>query len=150
MIFSVVAVIIHDMKKTIILLIAVLLTGTITAQEFKPVPSDKQYHIGAGALAGVWGTFAGNSLELTPEQSALFGVAASVAAGVGKELWDVSWCILGDKSATFDTMDIAATTLGGMIGTGLSYVALKIFKKPPVIYSVVNDKSIQVGVKIQL
>ena len=127
-----------------------MLSASIAAQTFEPIPFDKKYHIGAGVLAGTWGTFTGNSLELTPEQSALFGVAASVAAGVGKELWDVSWCILGDKSATFDTMDIAATTLGGMIGTGLSYVALKIFKKPPVIYSVVNDKSIQVGVKIQL
>lgn len=131
-------------------IIAILLTGAVSAQIVEPVPFDKKWHIGAGAIAGIWGTLAGNSLELAPEESALFGVAASVAAGVGKELWDVSWCILGDKSATFDTMDIAATTLGGMIGTGLSYVALKIFKKPPVIYSVVNDKSIQVGVKIKL
>jgi len=35
----------------------------------------------------------------------------------------------------FDPMDIAATTLGGVIGAGLSYAALKIFKKPPMIYS---------------
>ncbi len=138
------------MRKLILILTAILITGLLSAQSFEPIPYDKKWHIAAGTFAGVWGTFAGNSLELAPEESALFGVAASVAAGVGKELWDVSWCILGDKSATFDTMDIAATTLGGMIGTGLSYVAIKIFKKPPVIYSVVNDKSIQVGVKIKL
>lgn len=138
------------MKKLTLILTAIIFTGVLSAQAFTPIPYDKKWHIAAGTFAGVWGTFAGNSLELAPEESALFGVAASVAAGVGKELWDVSWCILGDKSATFDTMDIAATTLGGMIGTGLSYVALKIFKKPPVIYSVVNDKSIQVGVKIKL
>ena len=137
------------MKKTIIIL-ALLFPVIMQAQEFNPVPPDKQYHIGAGAFAGVWGTFAGNSLELTPEQSALLGVAASVAAGVGKELWDVSWCILGDKSATFDTMDIAATTLGGIVGTGLSYVALKIFKKPPVIYGAATSKGVQVGVIINM
>jgi hypothetical protein len=138
------------MKKTIIIL-ALLIPCLVQAQEFKPIPIDKQYHIGAGAFAGVWGTFAGNSLDLTPEQSALCGVAATMAAGVGKELWDISWCVLGDKSATFDTMDIAATALGGIVGTGLSYVALKIFKKkPPVIYGMAGSKGVQVGVIINI
>jgi len=77
-------------------------------------------------------------------------VAATMVAGVGKELWDISWCVLGDKSATFDTMDIAATALGGIVGTGLSYAALKIFKKPPVIYGMAGSKGVQVGVIINI
>ena len=124
---------------------------TISAQSFEPVPFDKKYHIGAGTVIGVWGTFTGNSLELTPEQSALFGVATATAAGLGKEIWDISWCLLGDKHATFDTMDIAATTLGGIVGAGLTYLGMKVFKKKtPVIYGMVNDNAIQVGVKIKL
>jgi len=54
------------MKRTIIIL-SLLIPCLVRAQEFKPIPIDKQYHIGAGAFAGVWGTFAGNSLNLTPE-----------------------------------------------------------------------------------
>ena len=139
------------MKKIILNLI--LLTTIFVnsnAQKFSEIPVDKQYHIGAGVVAGVWGTFAGNSLELTPEESALFGVATGFAAGLGKEIWDISWCVLGDKNATFDTMDIAATTLGGIIGSGLSYAAIKIFKKnPPIIYSNVN-KGFEVGIKIKI
>lgn len=102
-----------------------------------------------GAVAGTWGTFAGNSLDLSAEESALFGVAAAVTAGVGKELMDVGekWIFKVDNR--FDPMDVAATTMGGIIGAGLSYAALKIFKRPPVIYAEVN-KGVQIGVKIRL
>lgn len=37
----------------------------------------------------------------------------------------------------------------GAIGAGLSYAALKIFKKPPMIYSFADAKSVQIGVKIR-
>jgi hypothetical protein len=48
-------------------------------------------------------------------------------------------------------MDIAATTMGGIVGAGLSYVALKIFKKkPPVIYGMASSKGLQAGVIINM
>ena len=117
------------MKKTIILLAIILLSASATAQTFEPIPFDKKWHIAAGAFAGTWGTFTGNSIELTPEQSALFGVAAATVAGIGKELMDVSerW-IFKAPGARFVAMDIAATVEGGIIGAGLSYLALKICK----------------------
>ncbi len=121
-------------------------TLTVTAQIVEPIPFDKKWHMAAGAFAGTWGTFMGNSLDLSAEESALVGVASSVMAGVGKELWDVSEEILFGKEHNFDVMDIAATTFGGVIGVGLSYAALKIFKKPPVIYAEVN-KGFEVGFK---
>lgn len=134
------------MKKIIIISLLLLAGLTATAQVFTPVAYDKKFHIGAGVVMGTWGTFMGNSLELTPEQSALTGMATAAAAGIGKELWDLSWRLTGDKNAQFDFNDVAATTLGGVVGVGLSYAALKIFKKrPPVIYGSAN-KGLQVGV----
>ena len=136
------------MKKLTVIL-AILITGVLSAQTFEPVPFDKKYHIGAGTLAGVWGTFAGNSLEWSPEESALFGVAMSVVAGIGKECMDVAPVVFGNKSARFDVMDIAATVEGGVIGAGLSYVALKIFKKKaPVFYGQTKWK-IEIGVIVK-
>ena len=138
------------MKKLTLFLTAFLITGILSAQTFEPLPFDKKWHIAAGAVAGTWGTFAGNSIELTPEQSALFGVAAATVAGIGKELMDVSerW-IFKAPGARFDAMDIAATVEGGIIGAGLSYLALKIFKKKTVLYGDINNGFI-VGVKVQL
>ena len=136
------------MKKLTVIL-AILITGALSAQTFEPVPFDKKYHIGAGTLAGVWGTFAGNSLEWSPEESALFGVAMSAVAGIGKECMDVAPVVFGNKSARFDVMDIAATVEGGVIGAGLSYVALKIFKKKaPVFYGQTKGK-IEIGVIVK-
>ena len=136
------------MKKLTVIL-AILITEALSAQSFEPVPFDKKYHIGAGALAGVWGTFAGNSLEWSPEESALFGVAMSAVAGIGKECMDVAPVVFGNKSARFDVMDIAATVEGGVIGAGLSYVALKIFKKKaPVFYGQTKGK-IEIGVIVK-
>ena len=137
------------MKKLTVIL-AILITGVLSAQTFEPVPFDKKYHIGAGALAGVWGTFAGNAMELSPEESALFGVAMSAVAGIGKECMDVSerW-VFKTPGAKFDCMDIAATVEGGVIGAGLSYVALKIFKKKaPVFYGQTKGK-IEIGVIVK-
>lgn len=136
--------------KTKLTIFAILLTGVISAQIVEPVPFDKKWHIGGGAFAGVWGTFAGNSLELSPEESALMGVVMGLAAGIGKECFDLLDGAIMKQRHPFDPMDIAATTLGGVIGAGLSYAALKIFKKPPVIFSLADTKSIQVGVKIRL
>ena len=125
-----------------------MLTASLAAQIVEPVPFDKKWHIACGSIAGVWGTFAGNSIDLSPEGAALFGVAAALVAGVGKELMDVSEEILFGKEHNFDPMDVAATTMGGIIGTGLSYAALKIFKKKPYIYVGNVRNNLTIGVRI--
>ena len=94
------------MKKLLFLLL--LVPAICQAQ----IPVDKQYHIGAGVVIGTWGTFMGNSLELSPEKSALVGFGCAVAAGVGKELWDVSDQWLFGIKHSFDCRDIAATAAG--------------------------------------
>lgn len=134
--------------KHILTLALILTTLTVTAQ-FEPIPYDKKWHIGCGAIAGVWGTFMGNSINLSAEESALVGVATSLTAGIGKELMDVGEKFVFKVDNRFDPMDVAATTMGGIIGAGLSYAALKIFKRPPVIYSQVG-KGFEMGVKIRL
>lgn len=131
------------MKRLITILTAIFLTSAISAQ----VAYDKKLHIGAGVVVGTWGTFAGNSMNWTPEQSALFGVGSVVVAGVGKEAWDYSWRIFGDTSARFDVKDLGATMIGGAVGVGLSYLGLKIFKKSKPYYATVNNK-ITIGVKV--
>ena len=115
------------MDKLKLIFVALLITGTLSAQSFEPVPYDKKYHIGAGAVAGIWGMFAGNSCEFTAEQSALCGIAAAMAAGLGKELMDVSEAWIFKQPHNFDAMDLAVTVLGGIVGTGLTYAGLKIF-----------------------
>ena len=129
----------------ITLLVLTLFADTITAQSFTPIHFDKKYHIGAGTLAGVWGTFAGKSIELSDEGAALFGVAAATAAGIGKEVMDVAPALFGNETARFDCMDIAATVEGGIIGAGLTYLGMKIFKRKPLIY---GGKGITIGFKV--
>jgi hypothetical protein len=125
--------------KTKLTIIALLITVSLQAQ----IDVDKKYHAGAGMVIGTWGTFAGNSMNWKPEKAALFGVATAVTAGIGKELWDKI------DYGRFDVKDVGATAIGGVIGAGLSYAALKIFKKPPVIYTA-TGKGFEIGVKIRL
>lgn len=131
------------MKKLLLLLL--LVPAICQAQ----IPVDKQYHIGAGVVIGTWGTFMGNSLELSPEKSALVGLGCAVAAGVGKELLDVSEQWFFKVNHPFDCRDIAATAAGGVVGAGLSYVALRIFKKPPVISADITTKKAEIWVKVR-
>ena len=138
----------NDKLKHFIAVIIISISCAASAQSFEPIPFDKKWHMAAGTFAGTWGTFAGNSLELSDEGAALFGIGASVVAGVGKELMDVAPVVFGNKSARFDVMDIAATVEGGIIGAGLSYAALKIFKKKPIFYGKV-DKGIVIGFRHQ-
>ena len=137
------------MKKLLFLLL--LVPAILQAQ----IPVDKQYHIGAGAVIGVWGTFMGNSLELSPEKSALVGFGCAVAAGVGKELWDVSDQWFFGIEHPFDCRDIVATAAGGVVGAGLSYIILKYVdkhKKPEKVddslYFYFGANTVQGGIKI--
>lgn len=101
--------------------------AAITLTSVAQIPVDKQYHLGAGAVMGVWGTFAGNSMMWKPEKAALFGIGSVAAAGVCKELWDQSEHWFFGKEHYFDVKDLGATMIGGVIGVGLSYAGLKIF-----------------------
>lgn len=125
--------------KTKLTIIALLIAASLQAQ----IDVDKKYHAGAGVVIGTWGTFAGNSLNLSSEKSAMFGLASAVTAGIGKELWDKI------DYGRFDVKDVEATVIGGVIGAGLSYAALKIFKKPPMIYTA-TGRRFEIGVKIRL
>lgn len=103
--------------------IACAVIALITLAAFAQVPTDKKYHAGAGIIIGSWGTFVGNSLDLKPEYSALFGLGSAAVAGLGKELWDEI------DYGGWDWKDFGATMIGGAIGAGLTYTGLKIFKK---------------------
>lgn len=106
------------------------------------IATDKKYHAGAGIVIGVWGTFAGNSIDLSPEKSALFGMGCVTVAGLGKELWDEI------DYGGWDWADFGYTIAGGVIGAGLTYAGIKIFKKAkPVVIAV--DSKITVGVNIR-
>jgi len=123
--------------KTKLTIIALLITVSLQAQ----IDVDKKYHAGAGMVIGTWGTFAGNSLELTPEKSALFGIGSVAVAGIGKELWDEI------EYGGFDIKDVGATMIGGVVGVGLTYVGLKIFKKPAKVYADVSKRGFEIGYK---
>lgn len=122
-------------------LLLIFLTANVSGQKITPVKTDKKYHFGAGAISGLWGTGAGKSLELSDEGAALFGVGSSFAAGIGKELCDVS------TGGQFDVNDISATVFGGVVSSGITYACLKIFKKKPIVYAIVDKQGFQVGYK---
>lgn len=132
------------MKRLTAILTAILLTVTLFAQ----IDVDKKYHAGAGIMFGTWGTFAANSCEKTPEQSFMWGVAAATIAGIGKETWDAFDKKVGHMGSGWDFADLGATVAGGVVGAGLSYAALKMFKKSNPYYTAVNGK-MTMGIKIR-
>jgi uncharacterized protein YfiM (DUF2279 family) len=127
-----------------------LITLTCFAQEYK-IPVDKQYHLGAGVVFGVWGTFAGNSLQWKPEKAALMGLASATVAGVGKELWDEVDYQIGGYGTGFDFRDLGATMIGGVIGVGLTYAGLKIFYRyKPAVFVTNVQKCLTVGLRFTI
>lgn len=114
----------------------------IPVLSYGQIPTDKKYHAGAGVIIGIWGTFAGNSIDLAPEKSAIFGMGSVAVAGLGKELWDEI------DYGGWDWKDFGATMIGGVVGTGLTYAGLKIFKKhKPVV--IANKNEVKIGVSIK-
>ena len=141
--------------KKIIAFFLLLIPVICTAQSDPLIPVDKQYHIGAGVVTGTWGFFAGNSMEKTPEQCLVWGMISATGAGIGKEMWDWSWRLTGDMSARFDPMDALATMAGGVFGTGLSYLGMKLYnkykKKEPQddsLYFYFGTNTVQGGIKL--
>ena len=124
------------MKKLII----ILLFAPMLCQS--QIPYDKKLHIGAGFFISTWGTFAADACGYNAEQATLFGLVTAFGAGVAKELAD------GCGFGTMDIKDFRATMYGGLVGTALSYVGLKVFKKH-VPYVFVANKSAVVGINIK-
>ena len=129
------------MKKISFICILILVVYSLTGQKFTPIETDKVYHIAAGGFSGLWGVGAAKSMQWSDENAALFGIGTAFASGIGKEIWDVS---TGNQ---FDVNDISATVLGGVITSGITYACLKIFKKKPIVYAVVDKQGFQVGYK---
>ena len=81
--------------KKILALFAVVFVGCASSQ---PVGVDKYYHFAAGATTSA----VANKLELP-------GVSSAFIAGFTKETYDYA------RYGQFDTKDLIATTLGGLI-----------------------------------
>ena len=81
--------------KKILALFAVVFVGCASSQ---PIGVDKYYHFAAGATTSA----AANKLELP-------GVSSAFIAGFTKETYDYV------RYGQFDTKDLIATTLGGLI-----------------------------------
>ena len=101
------------MKKLI--LAFMLFTGSIIGKDNFFQQSDKQMHMGAGAMVGlISAPIYHNELGMSTTQAYWAGVATSLLVGVGKELYDSR-----SGGTGFDTQDILATGLGGMGGASL-------------------------------
>jgi len=124
------------MKKTLIILL--FIPFTLQAQ----LP-DRSLHIGAGTVAGAWGTWVGSIyFEKSPEKSALIGLGITALASGGKELIDYG---TGGK---VELRDFGNSMFGGFIGTGLVYMGMKIFQSNVPYISFNNG--LQIGIKIKI
>jgi hypothetical protein len=101
----------------------ILIVFILSVQNCASVPVDKKLHIACGMFAGSWGTWVGNVYTDIPEKSALIGLGISALAGLGKETIDFG------TGGEMDVKDFGASLSGGLIGAGLVYAGMKIFKK---------------------
>jgi len=102
------------MKK---LVLVFMLTSSMFANSFFQ-EEDKQMHIVATSAIG----FTANAIAykeygLTAEQSFWVGVAAALTVGLAKELYDSR-----SGGTGFDSRDMLADGIGGVIGSGGMYV----------------------------
>lgn len=89
------------------LLMLFLLTASLNAFE---VQRDKVYHFAAGTLIASGTTFAASKMGF--KHPRLYGLAAGILAGIGKELYDKRH----PKSHSCDPNDAYATFLGASVG----------------------------------
>ena len=73
------------------------------------IQDDKKLHFAAGAIASSIGYEYVYSKTQNKEQALAAGILTSIAAGIGKEIYDSL-----QKKNQFDQHDIAATVLGGV------------------------------------
>ena len=72
---------------------------------------DKVYHLAAGFIISLIFGF------INP----VLGLALAIIAGVGKEIYDKKI-----KKSVIDPLDVIATVVGGILGTGLAIVITNI------------------------
>jgi uncharacterized protein YfiM (DUF2279 family) len=73
------------------------------------IQDDKKLHFAAGAIASGIGYEYVYSKTQNKEQALAAGILTSIAAGIGKEIYDSL-----QKKNQFDQHDVAATVLGGV------------------------------------
>ena len=104
---------------------------------------DRSLHVGAGTVAGAWGTWVGSIyFERSPEKSALIGLGITALATGGKELIDYG---TGGK---VEIRDFGNSMFGGFIGAGLVYMGMKIFQSNVPYLSF--NKGLQIGIKLRI
>lgn len=99
----------NQMKMLIPFLILYFVGTTISTAQF--ISSDGEYHVAAGALIS-GGTYAIVYSKTRNKNKAFwYGLGASALAGIAKEIYDST-----KPSDKFDAADVAATTVGGLVG----------------------------------
>ena len=88
--------------------LAVVLFFTLSITNAQ-IQDDKKLHFAAGAIASVIGYEYVYSKTQNKQQALAAGILTSIAAGIGKEIYDSL-----QKKNQFDQHDVAATVLGGV------------------------------------
>ena len=88
--------------------LAVVLFFTLSITNAQ-IQDDKKLHFAAGALASAVGYEYVYSKTQNKEHALAAGILTSIAAGIGKEIYDSL-----QKKNQFDQHDVAATVLGGI------------------------------------
>ena len=88
--------------------LAVVLFFTLSITNAQ-IQDDKKLHFAAGAIASGIGYEYVYSKTQNKEQALAAGILTSIAAGIGKEIYDSL-----QKKNQFDQHDVAATVLGGV------------------------------------
>ena len=88
------------------LAVVLFFTLSITSAQ---IQDDKKLHFAAGAIASGIGYEYVYSKTQNKQQALAAGILTSIAAGIGKEIYDSL-----QKKNQFDQHDVAATVLGGV------------------------------------
>jgi hypothetical protein len=127
--------------KTLFIFIGILIFSLGNAQ----IPTDKQYHLGAGIAIGAWTTWAVSTDQKPILNCALYGIGISTAIGAIKEGADL--CGYG----TPEWADLGYTVAGGVIGTAITCTLVSIFRERKIRLSVdVSEKYVTGGLIIKL
>ena len=93
--------------RTLFALFVVAFVGSANAQILQE--QDKKLHFAAGVITSSLGYQLVYSKTQNKEQALAAGILTSIAAGIGKEIYDSL-----QKKNHFDQHDVAATVLGGV------------------------------------
>lgn len=97
--------------RLMILLFVMFFCKISKAQDFSQ--KDKQLHFAAGATFGSWCFVVGDFNKKSEWKPILYGIGGSTLAGAGKECYDKY------SGGIFDTKDLAATVIGGVVSVSI-------------------------------